>query len=98
MKGDKVFLQPDCTEYSELDFSMMTFPHLETLNKRENINLTVNSVPSERKPFEFDIHNMLKKNHSDWTAYNIAALYWRLAGNGTKALECARRAVYFSPR
>lgn len=98
MKGNKMVIEPECTEFSKLDFSMMTFPHLETLNKRGNINLTVNSVPSERKPFNFDVHGTLKKNHSDWIAYNMGALYWRLKGNGTKALECARRAIYFSSR
>ncbi|KAL0268592.1 UNVERIFIED_CONTAM: hypothetical protein PYX00_010464 [Menopon gallinae] len=95
MKPDFPQTEPDCTRYSKLDFSMMTFPHLETLNRRDN--LTINSAISKTS-FRFDVDAMLKKNHTDWTAYNAASLYWRLIGNGTNALECARRAIYFSPR
>lgn len=97
MKSNLKRTDPDCTAYSHLDFSMMTFPHLQTLNKRNNFNLTVNPVPSNVE-LDFDITAMLQSNHSDWTAYNIAALYWKTLGNGSNAIECARRAVYFSPR
>ena len=96
MKDNFQNLELDCTTYSNLDFSMRTFPHLDTLNKRNNFNLTVDPVPS-KTIFNFNIDAMLRNNSSDWTAYNIASFYWRTLGNGTKAVECARRAVYFSP-
>jgi tetratricopeptide (TPR) repeat protein len=38
----------------------------------------------------------LKKNATDWVALNTAALYWRVEGNATQALECLRRAFYHS--
>lgn len=96
MKDKYQSIEPDCTAYSTLDFSMRTFPHLDTLNKRDNFNLIVNPVPS-KTVFDFNIDEMLRLNSSDWTAYNIASLYWRSLGNGTNAVECARRALYFSP-
>ena len=38
----------------------------------------------------------LEKNASNWVALNIAALYWRVEGNATQALECLRRAFLHS--
>jgi hypothetical protein len=35
---------------------------------------------------------------TDWDAYNWASIYWRIAGNATEALECARKSVHYSPR
>ncbi|KAK6619738.1 hypothetical protein RUM43_012498 [Polyplax serrata] len=96
MKDNSKRVEPDCTVYSDLDFSMRTFPHLDTLNKRDNFNLFINPVPS-KTIFDFNIDEMLRQNNSDWTAYNIASHYWRTVGNGTHAVECARRALYFSP-
>jgi len=38
----------------------------------------------------------LAKSESNWVALNIAALYWRVEGNATQALECLRRAFLHS--
>lgn len=38
------------------------------------------------------------KNSSSWVLLNLAAYYWRIKGNALEAVECLRRALYFSPR
>jgi hypothetical protein len=40
----------------------------------------------------------LAKNASNWIVLNVAALYWRVTGNATRAVQCLRAALYFSPR
>lgn len=37
------------------------------------------------------------QNSTSWIAYNLATFYWRMKGNGEKAIECVRRALHFSP-
>lgn len=36
------------------------------------------------------------KNSTSWVALNMAGLYWRVVGNANNAIECFRRAFYFS--
>ena len=38
----------------------------------------------------------LLKNSTSWVSLNIAALYWRVEGNATQAIECLRRAFLYS--
>lgn len=40
----------------------------------------------------------LAKNKTSWLFYNLGILYWRIKGEAFQAVECGRRAVYYSPR
>lgn len=88
---------PDCKKAYQLDFSLLTFPHLKTLRDRENVSRVLDEVETDAQ-LGVDVAAMLAANSSDWTAYNLAVHYWQLHSNASQAIECARRAVYFSPR
>ena len=38
------------------------------------------------------------QNRTSWVLYNMATFYWRIKGEAGQAIECARRALHFSPR
>ena len=39
----------------------------------------------------------LSKSKTSWSAYNLAALYWRMKGDAYESVECLRRALHFGP-
>merc|ERR1719474_439791 len=43
------------------------------------------------------IAQLLNKSKTSWSAYNLAALYWRMKGNAYESIECLRRALHFGP-
>lgn len=98
------FKVPDCTKYYDLPFSIYAYEHLNAMKNRKNITIT----PEENlkylmpmtsvKEFGHQVAMGLNKNNSSWLHYNLATLYWRIEGMGLKAVECARRALYFVPR
>lgn len=97
-------LVPDCGKFTNLDFSLSVFEHLPAMLNRANVSLDKEEnleryvpVPSVDQ-FGHDITISLSKNSSSWLHYNLASLYWRMKGDAPKAIECARRAIYFSPR
>lgn len=95
---------PDCTKHYDLPFSMFAYEHLNAMKNRKNISLS----PEENlkylmpvasvKEFGHQLAVGLSKNNTSWLHYNSATLYWRIEGVGLKAIECARRALYFAPR
>ena len=40
----------------------------------------------------------MERSGKDWLVYSLAVQYWRIKGNPQKAVECARKALYFVPR
>ena len=38
------------------------------------------------------------QNKTSWVLYNMAAFYWRIKGDPYHVIECARRALHFSPK
>ncbi|MGH0133128.1 UNVERIFIED_CONTAM: hypothetical protein FKN15_021932 [Acipenser sinensis] len=44
------------------------------------------------------IHEALHLNSSSWVLYNMAAFYWRMKNEPRQVVECAVRALHFSPR
>ncbi|XP_045492035.1 tetratricopeptide repeat protein 17 isoform X1 [Colias croceus] len=96
---------PDCKKISSLTFSMFAYEHLNSMIKRNNISITPEypsldliSPASTVDQFGHWLAGALRKNSSSWLHYNLAALFWRIKGNGPKALECCRRAVLYAPR
>lgn len=41
---------------------------------------------------------MCAQNSTSWIVLNLAGLYWRVNGNSTRAVQCLRAALYYSPR
>jgi len=88
--------QPDCSAALDLPFSMRTFPHLQVLSwnltTAPELLLGVSDVAGRQ------IAAGLQHNRTSWFLHNLAALYWRSHGDAWRALQCAKRAAYLSPR
>lgn len=95
---------PECTKYATVDFSLSLFEHLPAMRNRANMtsepqkNLERFMPMASVEQFGHEITAGLSKNGSSWLHYNLASLYWRIKGDAPKAIECIRRAIYFSPR
>ena len=40
----------------------------------------------------------LLQHPTSWVMFNLAALYWRVEGRASRALNCLTGALHFSPR
>lgn len=94
-------LTPDCEKFSDLGYSMFTYEHLPPMVNKHNL-----SIPSKQviemdtdvsTQFAEQVALALMKNSSSWLHYNLAAMYWRIEGDGLKAIECIRRSLYYVP-
>ncbi|XP_063907336.1 tetratricopeptide repeat protein 17 isoform X2 [Zophobas morio] len=98
-----IYQVPECNKYSKIEFSLPEYQQFPSLH----IDNIVTSAPEESleklmpmksvQLFGHEIHNELVKNSSSWVHYNLGALYWRIKGNGPKAVDCSRRALLFVP-
>ncbi|XP_078064436.1 tetratricopeptide repeat protein 17-like, partial [Mustelus asterias] len=43
------------------------------------------------------IAKVLEKNQTSWVISSMAALYWRVRGQGKKAIDCLRQALHYAP-
>ncbi|OQR77537.1 tetratricopeptide repeat protein 17-like, partial [Tropilaelaps mercedesae] len=100
--------EPDCTRYMSLDFSMHAFEHLMGIRQRANLTMVPETglhkaisggAEGDVEDIEyFGRHiNHLLNSDANWTAFNLAALYWREKGSAPAAVECLRRALHVSP-
>ncbi|XP_043939333.1 tetratricopeptide repeat protein 17 isoform X2 [Protopterus annectens] len=102
--------KPDCTEILELPYSIHAFQHLRGIQERTNLTAPLlskedpifSSFPKNlgRNPDEVGhrIHEALLRNTSSWVLYNLASFYWRIKNEPYHVVECAVRALHFSPR
>uniref|UniRef100_A0A4W3J7M6 Tetratricopeptide repeat domain 17 n=1 Tax=Callorhinchus milii TaxID=7868 RepID=A0A4W3J7M6_CALMI len=102
--------KPDCTKMMELPFSIHAFQHLRGVQER--MNLTAPVLSKEDRIFlslsrrlgrnleeiGHRINGALLKNISSWVLYNMASFYWRMKNEPYQVVECAIRALHFSPR
>lgn len=98
-----IFRIPDCSKYSKVDFSFPEYEHLPSLHSDEIINLAPDGALEKIMPtpsiqlFGHEIQKELEKNSTSWVHYNLAALFWRIKGDGSKAVECSKRALFYAP-
>lgn len=101
-KEVKTYNTPDCVTFTSLDGNgpYQGVPPMESKN-----NIFVAPDDSLRqfmpvdsvKVFGHEIAQGLKKNTSSWVHYNLAAIYWRIKGDGPKAINCIKRAIHYVP-
>ncbi|KAL4224492.1 Tetratricopeptide repeat protein 17 [Mactra antiquata] len=98
-------MQPDCTQYIELPYSPFAFEHLDGMRDRHQLPGSPelglkNAITYKDNVDEYGhrVYEALKKNHTSWVLYNMAAFYWRIKGDPLNVIECVRRALHFSPR
>lgn len=96
--------EPDCSR-SPLEFSIGTFEHLASVQARASLSMEPETTLEKYIPNKMDLRTFanwvdynLKKNSTSWIALNLATLYYRIIGKALEAIECCRRALYYSPR
>ncbi|XP_060074042.1 tetratricopeptide repeat protein 17-like isoform X2 [Ylistrum balloti] len=96
---------PDCTLFSELDYSIHAFEHLEGMKVRDLLSGTPELGLKNAIIYQDDVdqygsrvYHALLKNDTSWVLYNMAAFYWRIKGDPYQVIECVRRALHYSPR
>ncbi|XP_077862903.1 tetratricopeptide repeat protein 17-like [Saccoglossus kowalevskii] len=104
---DGVLMEPFCE--AALGPSLFTLDHLKGLVERDQIDYSaeqglkevLQTLSGEHENYEIvgtRIALGLTSNQSSWVLANMAALYWRVEGEGEKSLDCLRQALTFSPR
>ncbi|XP_072905767.1 tetratricopeptide repeat protein 17 isoform X1 [Hemitrygon akajei] len=102
-------VEPVCN--ANLHASMHTLDHLYGVASRLSIHYTGEKQLKEAlqnlgkgkyppQPFEqvgTRIAKELEKNQTSWVITSMAALYWRVKGQGKKAIDCLRQALHFAP-
>ncbi|XP_029438101.1 tetratricopeptide repeat protein 17 isoform X1 [Rhinatrema bivittatum] len=102
-------MEPLCN--ANLAASMHTLDHLHGVSNRASIHYTGESQLKEvlqnlgkdkHPPQSFEqvgtrIAKVLEKNQTSWVLSSMAALYWRVKGQGKKAIDCLRQALHYAP-
>lgn len=102
-------VEPLCN--GNLAASMHTMDHLQGVSGRASIHYTGESQLKEvlqnlgkdkYPPQSFEqvgtrIAKVLEKNQTSWVLSSMAALYWRVKGQGKKAIDCLRQALHYAP-
>ncbi|XP_078077183.1 tetratricopeptide repeat protein 17 isoform X1 [Mustelus asterias] len=102
-------VEPVCN--ANLPASMHTLDHLHGMASRLSIHYTGESQLKEvlqnlgkekYPPQSFEqvgtrIAKVLEKNQTSWVISSMAALYWRVRGQGKKAIDCLRQALHYAP-
>ncbi|XP_041916966.1 tetratricopeptide repeat protein 17 [Alosa sapidissima] len=102
-------VEPVCN--ANLPASMHTLDHLGGVANRGGIHYTGESQLREvlqnlgkdkYPPQSFEqvgtrIAKVLEKNQTSWVLSSMAALYWRVKGQGKRAVDCLRQALNYAP-
>uniref|UniRef100_A0A8C5PGN6 Tetratricopeptide repeat domain 17 n=1 Tax=Leptobrachium leishanense TaxID=445787 RepID=A0A8C5PGN6_9ANUR len=101
--------EPTCN--ANLAASMHTLDHLYGIANRAAIHYTGESQlkevlqnlgkdkypPQSLEQVGTRIMKVLEKNQTSWVLSSMAALYWRVKGQGKKAIDCLRQALHHAP-
>uniref|UniRef100_A0A3B3QH76 Tetratricopeptide repeat domain 17 n=1 Tax=Paramormyrops kingsleyae TaxID=1676925 RepID=A0A3B3QH76_9TELE len=102
--------KPDCGRILELPYSIHAFQHLRGIQERGNLTSPLlskedpifialsNKLGRSVDEAGHRIHQGLLRNSSSWVLYNLASFYWRIKNEPRHAVDCAVRALHFSPR
>nr|XP_056706766.1 tetratricopeptide repeat protein 17 isoform X2 [Euleptes europaea] len=102
-------MEPVCN--ANLPASMHTLDHLQGVANRASLHYTGESQlkevlqnlgkdhypPQSLEQVGTRIAKVLEKNQTSWVLSSMAALYWRVKGQGKKAIDCLRQALHHTP-
>ncbi|CAM5121389.1 unnamed protein product [Eretmochelys imbricata] len=102
-------MEPLCSP--SLPASMHTLDHLQGVSNRASLHYTGESQlkevlqnlgkdqysPQSLEQVGTRIAKVLEKNQTSWVLSSMAALYWRVKGQGKKAIDCLRQALHYAP-
>ncbi|XP_061854180.1 tetratricopeptide repeat protein 17 isoform X1 [Colius striatus] len=102
-------MEPLCNP--NLPASMHTLDHLQGVSSRASLHYSGESQlkevlqnlgkdqysPQSLEQVGTRIAKALEKNQTSWVLSSMAALYWRVKGQGKKAIDCLRQALHYAP-
>ncbi|XP_061466796.1 tetratricopeptide repeat protein 17 isoform X2 [Rhineura floridana] len=102
-------MEPLCN--ANLPASMHTLDHLQGVANRASLHYMGESQlkevlqtlgkdhypPQSLEQVGTRIAKVLEKNQTSWVLSSMAALYWRVKGQGKKAIDCLRQALHHTP-
>uniref|UniRef100_A0A8C6ZI28 Tetratricopeptide repeat protein 17 n=1 Tax=Nothoprocta perdicaria TaxID=30464 RepID=A0A8C6ZI28_NOTPE len=102
-------VEPLCNP--NLPASMHTLDHLQGVSGRAGLHYTGESQlkevlqnlgkdrysPQSLEQVGTRIAKALEKNQTSWVLSSMAALYWRVKGQGKRAIDCLRQALHYAP-
>nr|XP_020653843.1 tetratricopeptide repeat protein 17 isoform X2 [Pogona vitticeps] len=102
-------MEPLCN--ANLPASMHTLDHLQGVANRASLHYVGESqlkevlqnlgkdhyAPQSLEQVGTRIAKVLEKNQTSWVLSSMAALYWRVKGQGKKAIDCLRQALHHTP-
>ncbi|XP_053115881.1 tetratricopeptide repeat protein 17 [Hemicordylus capensis] len=102
-------MEPLCN--ANLPTSMHTLDHLQGVANRASLHYMGESQlkevlqnlgkdhypPQSLEQVGTRIAKDLEKNQTSWVLSSMAALYWRVKGQGKKAIDCLRQALHHTP-
>uniref|UniRef100_A0A8C5T0Y2 Tetratricopeptide repeat protein 17 n=1 Tax=Laticauda laticaudata TaxID=8630 RepID=A0A8C5T0Y2_LATLA len=102
-------MEPLCN--ANLPASMHTLDHLHGVANRASLHYmgesqlkeVLQNLGKDRYPPQSleqvgtRIAKVLEKNQTSWILSSMAALYWRVKGQGKKAIDCLRQALHHTP-
>ncbi|XP_042315642.1 tetratricopeptide repeat protein 17 [Sceloporus undulatus] len=102
-------MEPLCN--ANLPASMHTLDHLQGVANRASLHYLGESQlkevlqnlgkdhypPQSLEQVGTRIAKVLEKNQTSWVLSSMAALYWRVKGQGKKAIDCLRQALHHTP-
>ncbi|KGL84731.1 Tetratricopeptide repeat protein 17, partial [Tinamus guttatus] len=102
-------VEPLCNP--NLPASMHTLDHLQGVSGRASLHYTGESQlkevlqnlgkdrysPQSLEQVGTRIAKALEKNQTSWVLSSMAALYWRVKGQGKRAIDCLRQALHYAP-
>uniref|UniRef100_A0A8D0BEB9 Tetratricopeptide repeat protein 17 n=1 Tax=Salvator merianae TaxID=96440 RepID=A0A8D0BEB9_SALMN len=102
-------MEPLCN--ANLPASMHTMDHLQGVANRASLHYMGESQlkevlqnlgkdqypPQSLEQVGTRIAKVLEKNQTSWVLSSMAALYWRVKGQGKKAIDCLRQALHYTP-
>lgn len=99
----KTYKIPECLKFTTVD-SSDAFENIPILQNESSIEIQPDEYLKKFLPVEsvqafgHAITNALSSNVSSWVHYNLASLFWRIKGDGVKAMGCIKRAMQYVPR
>uniref|UniRef100_A0A8C0QWF9 Tetratricopeptide repeat domain 17 n=1 Tax=Canis lupus dingo TaxID=286419 RepID=A0A8C0QWF9_CANLU len=97
-------MEPLCN--GNLPTSMHTLDHLHGVSNRASLHYTGESQLTEVSAQLYSAHLypgltacafVPSQNQTSWVLSSMAALYWRVKGQGKKAIDCLRQALHYAP-
>lgn len=72
--------------------------HFPEMGLREALQTLTDRSPLPVDLMATRIARSLKRNETCWVVATAAALYWRVVGNGERAVDCLRHSLHHAPR